>query len=502
MDCTFDVRSFGGIGDGRTLATAAIEAAVTAAAAAVAGGSCGIDNGGAEVLVDGGSRYLTGAFSLATGVVLRLGAATTLLGSTNISDYPSRWWNWDPALVDTHNASHTGIVGGGAIDGQAPGPYWATGFDPSKSYFIPRTWEGMGPAPGCRGECRPKLVRFTDCRHVRLEGESWGRGAMLQLRNSPDWTMLFRRCTDVSLRRLNVTGDRRWPNNDGVDFESASDIVLEDSNIETGDDGIVFTSGFTNEQRFPYTPDAPPPPCERAYVRNVSIVSHSSAIKFEAIFAANHSTVRDLRFENITARRSARGIGFQQRTGAGDIRNITFRGLSLQTEYPTGGNWWGSGEPLWLTNVAESDAPSALGGTITDVSFEDVDMVAENGVLLSGRTHALGPLRFRNVTLRVARLANCSCAKGDPARPPSGCRDYRPSPEPQVVYGNTSGFTLEGRGTAIFQDVRVSFDTPRAAYWSGCVTQGAGWDAVWNGSTCTNGGSDAARLELRLRQPE
>jgi len=492
--CTFDVRDYGAVGDGLTLATGAIRAAVAAAAAAVSDGSCSISSGGASALVAGGGRYLTGAFSLATGVVLRLdGARTTLLASTAIGDYPPDWWNWDPALVDTRNASHTGIVGDGAIDGQAPGPYWATGFDPARSYFVPRTWVGLGPAPGCVGECRPKLVRFTDCQHVRLlgSGDGGAGGGMLQLRNSPDWTMLFRRCSDVALRRMNVTGDSRWPNNDGVDFESCADMAVEDCAFTTGDDGIVFSSGNTNAQRVPFAPQ-PPPPCERAVVRNVSIESHSSAIKFEAIFAANHSAIRDMLFEGVTARRSARGIGFQQRTGAGDIRNITFRGLSLQTQYPTGGNWWGSGEPLWLTNVAETDAPGALGGTIADVTFEDAVLEAENGVLLSGRTRALGPLHFRNVTLRIGLLGNCSCAKGDPARAPSGCRDYRPATEPQVVYGATSGFALEGRGEATLDNVRVSFDSgshPRAAYWGDCFVQDAGWNATWSGRSCTNGRS-------------
>lgn len=223
MLCQFDVRDFGAVGDGHTLATGAIEKAVAAAATAVLNGSCSISGGGASVLVTGGGRYLTGAFSLATGVILHLsGTRTTLVASTAIRDYPPEWWNWDPALVDTRNASYTGIVGDGAIDGQAPGPYWSTGFDPLRAYFIPRTWAGLGPKPGCVGECRPKLVRFTDCQHVRLSGCG---GGMLQLRNSPDWTMLFRRSSNVSLQRMNVTGDTRWPNNDGVDFESCNDSM-------------------------------------------------------------------------------------------------------------------------------------------------------------------------------------------------------------------------------------------------------------------------------------
>ena len=105
-------------------------------------------------------------------------------------------------------------------------------------------------------------------------------GVFLHLRNSPDWTMLFRRCSDIHIDRVEVFGDSRWPNNDGVDFESCSDIHLENSRFDTGDDGVVFSSGNTNVQRIPFRPQ-PPPPTERAVVRNVFVRSHSSAIKFE-----------------------------------------------------------------------------------------------------------------------------------------------------------------------------------------------------------------------------
>ena len=47
-------------------------------------------------------------------------------------------------------------------------------------------------------------------------------------------------------------------------------VSVEDSFFTTGDDGIVFSSGNTNTQRVPFMPQ-PPPPCERAVVRNVSI---------------------------------------------------------------------------------------------------------------------------------------------------------------------------------------------------------------------------------------
>eukprot|EP00756_Hemistasia_phaeocysticola_P052663 Hpha_TRINITY_DN27933_c0_g1::TRINITY_DN27933_c0_g1_i1::g.44972::m.44972 len=483
----FDIRDFGAVGDGKTLATDSIRRAVEAAAKhAAATGK------GQRVVVPPGGEYLTGTFSLATRVVLQLDG--TLLASTNVSDYPGpEGWNWDPALISTANATDTGIVGSGILDGGSTRPEWSTGFDPKNDEFEPRTWGGVY---GCVGECRPKMVRFVDCARVGLSGE----GGALRLRNSPDWTMLFRRCTDVRLHLLDVYGDSRWPNNDGVDFESCSGMEVLDSVFNTGDDGIVFSSGNTNALRVPFTPQ-PPPPCENAVVRNVSLRSHSSAIKFEAIFQTNHSGMRNMLFESITIWGSSRGIGFQQRTGAGDIENITFRDVDITTLYPTGSNWWGSGEPVWITNIAERAEEGLLGGTVRDVNFQNVKMVGENGVLLSGRTRAMGPINFDNVSIEIAVRGNTSCAKGHSSPPPTGCRDYRPiddsSPSrPELVYGNTTGIMFEGNGSATLHLVRVTFTPPAAAprpgYWArtGCTDVGGGWSVGKRGHVeCNNPGA-------------
>ena len=147
----FNILHYGAIADGTTLATTALATAVQLAHDAWRRRppSSPARLVPAEVLVPNGT-FVTGAFSLASGVALRLGKGAILRASTNVTDYPFKWWNWDPALVDTRNATLTGVVGEGTIDGQAPGPYWSTGFDAVKNYFIPRTWTGIGPSGGCR----------------------------------------------------------------------------------------------------------------------------------------------------------------------------------------------------------------------------------------------------------------------------------------------------------------------------------------------------------------
>ena len=71
---------------------------------------------------------------------------------------------------------------------------------------------------------------------------------------------------------------------------------------------------------------------------------------------------------------------------------------------------------------------TVLAGSISDVWFRNIQMQSENGVLISGRTHRVGPIYFDHCSLQLSVLGNCSCSKGDESVTPfhTGCRDYRP----------------------------------------------------------------------------
>ena len=86
-----------------------------------------------------------------------------------------------------------------------------------------------------------------------------------------------------------------------------------DSVFNTGDDGVVFSSGNTNELRIPFRPQ-PPPTTHSAFLSNLTITSHSSAIKFEAIFQQNHGfTGRSLKATtNVSKARASPSPPFAQ----------------------------------------------------------------------------------------------------------------------------------------------------------------------------------------------
>src|SRR5258707_15870948 len=111
----FSIRDFGARGDGATLDTTAINAAIEACAT----------KGGGQVLFPPG-RYLSGSVHLRSRITLFLAPGAALVGSTNLAHYqqptvPSfmpeaSWGKWHRALVLGENVEDVTIAGKGEID--------------------------------------------------------------------------------------------------------------------------------------------------------------------------------------------------------------------------------------------------------------------------------------------------------------------------------------------------------------------------------------------------
>lgn len=145
------------------------------------------------------------------------------------------------------------MVNGGAND---PPGHLVDHYDPEYNYLYPQDWNFSYPCSSF--SCRPKLVVFKDCTNVKIVG--------VTLANSPLWTTVLVRDKGVTIDTATIYGDRRWPNNDGVDLVDCSDVVIQNSNISTGDDNIIVV-GHTST------------PAKNIYVFNCTLASTSAALK-------------------------------------------------------------------------------------------------------------------------------------------------------------------------------------------------------------------------------
>ena len=202
---TFNVREFRAVGDGVSLNTAPIQAAIDACAGA----------GGGTVWFPAG-RYVSGTIVLKSHVVLELDAGAMLVGSKNLADYPSHIPAFrsftdtytEKSLIYAEGAQHIGIRGLGTIDGQ--------GAEFQGAYKV-----------------RPYIIRFVNCRSISI--------ADVTLQNSPMWVQHYLACDDVAIRGIRVHS-RVNRNNDGIDIDSCRRVRISDCEITSGDDAIVLKS--------------------------------------------------------------------------------------------------------------------------------------------------------------------------------------------------------------------------------------------------------------------
>ncbi len=275
----FDIRSFGAVGDGKTLATAEIQSAIDAAAAA----------GGGTVQVPSG-RWLTGALSLRSHIQLVLGAGAVLAGSQNRDDYPVFPARWEGRTQLCHSPllggiglTDVGIRGPGTIDGQGE-PWWV--------------WFRGGQLD----YPRPRLISLTDCRNVVLED--------FTATNSPSWTINPVRCHGVSIRGVNVRNPPDSPNTDGINPDSCSAVRISDCFVSVGDDCITIKAGTELES------DHLKAPCEDITISNCVLERGHGGV---VIGSEMSGGIRNIAISNCIFKGTDRGIRIKSRRGRGGI---------------------------------------------------------------------------------------------------------------------------------------------------------------------------------------
>jgi len=224
---TVDATAYGARGDGRTLATRAIQAAIDAAAR----------SGGRVTLAPG--IYLTGALFVRSGVTLEVGRGVTLLGSRDLADYPVMPTRvagietpWPAALVNIYRAHGARIVGEGTIDGD--GKVWWDAYRTLRAQYDPRGLRWAADYD-CR---RPRLIQVFDSADARV-------GDGLMLRRSGFWTVhiCYSRNVTVSGITIRNNEDGRGPSTDGVDIDSSSHVLVERADIACNDDALCLKAG-------------------------------------------------------------------------------------------------------------------------------------------------------------------------------------------------------------------------------------------------------------------
>ena len=213
---TYNIRDFGAKGDGATLDTAALQAAIDA---------CNKDQGG-TVLVPAGT-FVIGTTELKSNVTLHIAAAGILLGSDHGKDYfPSDTipLHGDTTLEDGNtgllfavNAENITVEGPGMIDGRGQQFHGPKRGDPS-------------PA-GISGAKRPYHLMFYRCKNLRIQN--------IRLKDCAFHSMRIVQCSYAWFTGIHLRS-RVISNNDGFHFISCERMHVANCDIECQDDACAL----------------------------------------------------------------------------------------------------------------------------------------------------------------------------------------------------------------------------------------------------------------------
>ena len=306
-----DILSFGAIGDGATLCTKPIQAAIDACAA----------TGGGTVIVPPGV-FLTGTLYLRSHVNLHLEHAATLLGSPDLADYnpPDAYpQNFNCATSEGWNSCHlliasavedVALSGTGTIDGNGRA-FFAQPDSSMAGHEI--AWRrGYLNAADREHARRPgQTVVFVECRDVSVTD--------ISLVDATCWTLFLHGCDRVRVRGLSLRSDDRHANTDGIDIDCCRHVTVSDCVIDTGDDAITLRGDCRHL-------GDPTRVCEDIAVTNC--VSHTAACGIR--IGVGTGTIRDAVFSNLVMCDAGFGIQIQCSYGSATSKGVDISGLRFE----------------------------------------------------------------------------------------------------------------------------------------------------------------------------
>jgi len=229
----FNVKKYGAIGDSLTMDTEAIQEAIDACT----------QNRGGMVWIPAG-KYHIGTIRLKSNVTISLDYGAYLLGSQNIADYdtdlPKTREGNAECLIFAENATNITIEGLGVIDGR--GTHLA----------FPRMGSDRTRLP------RPRLIRMESCSNLSFSGVTYKKPAF--------WGIHLVDCKKIHFNGVTVRFRNNNYNNDGLDLDGCHDVLIENCDIEAGDDAICLKSSLH--------------PCRNIVVSNCRVSSNTSPLKF------------------------------------------------------------------------------------------------------------------------------------------------------------------------------------------------------------------------------
>ena len=399
----YNIKDYGAVGDGITLDTAAIQAAIDACSS----------SGGGRVLVPAGGVYLCGTIILRSHVEFYVERGAVVEASGNVADfslvqtpaghkgvgYPNL--SESITFLAAYGAQNIAVCGGGVIDGGG------------RKFITERL-----PHIYRMQQLRPFTSVMIGCENVTFQDIVIRDGAM--------WTLRFSGCEDLLIQGIRILNDLKLPNSDGIDIDQCRNVRIANCHIVAGDDCICMKS-CANAGDFGA--------CENITVTGCTLVSTSTALM---IGCEAFAPMRNIIFDSCVIQASNRGLGIHHSHNS-VIENVIFSNMIIETRLFHEA-WWGRAEPIYI--CAMPWTPDVNMGIVRGVRFSNIRCKGENGVFVYGwEQDTLQDIVFENVRVELNKWTKIPAGRQD-IRPFEGGEGMPDYPTSGFLIRNAKNVTL------------------------------------------------------------
>jgi len=496
------ITSFGAVGDGTTMNTAAFAEAI---------GSCAAAGGGTVEVPPG--LWLTGPVRMASNIRLHIARGAVMLFSRRFEDYPliggpdgtSHVYRCIPCLYG-YRLEHIAVTGEGMLDGQ--GEYWR---HVRREKVSPSFWRRLAASGGAlsadsetwfpsrgamAGEAlvrrlavskgataadyaeareflRPVMVQFVDCRNVLIDGPSFV--------NSPSFHIQPVQCEGVTIRNVSVAAEAYAQNADGIDISSCRRVVVSRCTVDAGDDAICLKPGKLSPRQ------GPGPACRDILVTDCTVYhGHGGFV----IGSETYGGVRGVVVRNCVFHGTDAGLRFKSAAGRGGlVEDVLIDGVTMTSIggeailfdmlYASGSGTATAGGPP--AGTGDGHMPEFRNVVVRHVTCRDAQIAVK---MLGIHAAPLRGVTLDSIAISSVEGLSCSDAEGIVLH----CVSLNPLRGPVMAFTRVRGVALDALtvpgGVSPFLRIDASgpgavvLDRPAAAYGRVSLGPGVPADAV------------------------
>ncbi|MBX2849660.1 MAG: glycoside hydrolase family 28 protein [Acidiferrobacterales bacterium] len=355
--------------------------------------------GGGKVVIPAGNWYSKGPIHLKSRINLHLSQGANLLFSPEPSDYlpavKTRWegtelYSYSP-LVYAANVTDVAITGKGVLDGNINSQFIPWYQKAKPGYKKLRKMGASGVPVEQRvflegAYLRPPLVQFFHANRVLLQD--------YKSVNSPFWVTHLVYTNHAVVRGIKI--DSHIGNNDGVDVESSSYVLIEDSWFRTGDDSVVIKSGRDLDGRTIGIPST------NIVVRNNDMGGEDGI----GLGSEMSGGIKDVFFYNNILREGESAFRFKSNLDRGGVvENVYIKDFKVENFKNL----------FWFQLNYPREGKEKFPSLYKNIVFENIQVKKAKNVLEihAPKEQPLSNIRFKNITVEsYDRLFNVENAEG------------------------------------------------------------------------------------------